>query len=115
MTAARTFPKAVVRHLRAAVGVFSGAVRNTALRRLAVALVGSVGAEGVYAVGIAVFAFERGGAAAVGFVTLGRMLVAGAASPFAAVLGDRLRRERVMLVTDAVRAVTLGGMALAVA
>src|SRR5712692_5152682 len=115
MTAARTFPKAVVRHLRAAVGVFSGAVRNTALRRLAASLVGSGGAEGVYAVGIAVFAFERGGAAAVGLVTLSRMLLAAAASPFASVLGDRLRRERVMLVTDAVRALILGGMALAVA
>ncbi len=113
MSPARTIPAAVAPRLHAAADAFSGAARNTALRRLAVALVGSVGAEGVYAVGIAVFAFERGGAAAVGFVTLGRMLVAGAASPFAAVLGDRLRRERVMLITDAARAATLAGMGLA--
>src|SRR5207253_5515879 len=46
------FPEAVARHLRAAADVFSGAARNAALRRLAFALVGSGGAEGVFAVGI---------------------------------------------------------------
>ena len=95
--------------------VFSGAARSPALRLLAFALVGSGGAEGVYAVGIAVFAFERGGAAAVGLVTLMRMLLAAIASPFAAVLGDRLKRQRVMLATDAARAVILSGMGLAAA
>jgi MFS family permease len=115
VTAAKTLRKAVSRHLRAAAGVFAGAARNAALRTLAFALVGSGGAEGVYAVGIAVFAYERGGAAAVGLVTLWRMLLAAAATPFASVLGDRLRRERVMLVTDAVRTATLAVMGVAVA
>jgi MFS family permease len=62
-----------------------------------------------------VFAYERGGAVAVGVVGLIRMLPAAAVAPFAAYLGDRFRRERFLVVVSAVGAVALAASALAVA
>lgn len=105
--------------LRAQLSESLGALRavfaNPGLRRLELAWVGSVTGEWSYVVALAVFAFDAGGAAAVGLVGLIRFLPAAAVAPFAALLGDRFRRERVMLAADAVRALGLAGAAVAVA
>jgi MFS family permease len=58
-----------------------------------------------------VFAYEAGGATAVGLVALLRFLPSAAVAPFAAVLADRYSRQRVMLAADAIRAVALAGAA----
>jgi MFS family permease len=63
---------------------------------------------------VAVFAYDAGGAAAVGLVALIRVFPAAVIAPFAAVLTDRFRRERVMLFSDLTRALTLVCAALAV-
>ena len=59
----------------------------------------------MYVVGVAVFAYDQGGASAVGIVALIRVLSGAITAPFAAVLTDRFRRERVdaVLPTSAAR------------
>jgi MFS family permease len=93
--------------LRALADVF----RNPGLRRLELAWVGSVTGEWAYVVALAVYAYEAGGATAVGLVALLRFLPSAAVAPFAAVLADRYSRQRVMLTADAIRAVALAGAA----
>ena len=94
---------------------FTALSHNPQLRGLSIALVGSVTAEGLYAVAIAVFAFDAGGAKAVAGLAIARPALAAVASPIASSLGDRFRRERILVTTDFVRAVTLCGMAAAAA
>ena len=91
--------------LRALADVFG----NPGLRRLELAWVGSVTGEWAYVVALAVFAYEAGGATAVGLVGVIRFLPSAVVAPFAAVLADRYPRQRVMLVADVVRAVALAG------
>jgi MFS family permease len=93
--------------LRALADVF----RNPGLRRLELAWVGSVTGEWAYVVALAVYAYEAGGATAVGLVALLRFLPSAAVAPFAAVLADRHSRQRVMLIADAIRAIALAGAA----
>jgi MFS family permease len=93
--------------LRALADVF----RNPGLRRLELAWVGSVTGEWAYVVALAVYAYEAGGATAVGLVALLRFLPSAAVAPFAAVLAERYSRQRVMLTADAIRAVALAGAA----
>jgi MFS family permease len=96
-----------------AVAALGGAFANPLLRRLELGAIGSVTGEGLYALGVAVFAYQSGGATAVGGVFLLQTLVAAAAQPFTAVLGDRYRRERVMLATELARVTTIGALAAA--
>jgi MFS family permease len=91
--------------LRALADVFG----NPGLRRLELAWAGSVTGEWAYVIALAVFAYEAGGATAVGVVGVIRFLPSAAVAPFAAVLADRYARQRVMLVADVVRAVALAG------
>jgi MFS family permease len=98
----------VIGGLRARIGeslvAFKAVFANRDLRRIELALAGSVSGEWAYAIALAVFAFERGGVAAVGVVGLIRFLPSALAAPFAAVLGDRFRRGRVMVASDVLRA-----------
>lgn len=86
---------------------------NPGLRRIELALVGSITGEWAYAIALAVFAFQHGGAAAVGLVGLIRFLPSALAAPFAAVLGDRFPRGRVMVASDVLRALAMVGAAVA--
>jgi MFS family permease len=61
---------------------------------------------------LAVVAFRDGGATAVGFVALARMVPSALASPFLTSFADRLRRERVLATVSAVRALATGSAAL---
>jgi MFS family permease len=70
-------------------------------------------AEWAVTVAVAILAFGHGGAAAVGIVGMTRMLPAALLAPLAAVVVDRYRRERVLVVVALVRTVALGGAALA--
>jgi MFS family permease len=87
---------------------------SPALRRLQVAWLGSIAGEFSYSVALSVYAYRQGGAGAVGLVWLLRTIPAAAGAPFAALLGDRYRRELVMLAANVVRAAATGGTALAI-
>ena len=96
--------------LRAFAAVFA----NDDLRRVELAWSGSVIGQWGYEVALAVFAYRAGGATAVGLVALVRLLPAAIVAPFAALLGDRFRRRRIMVATDLTRVCAMGGAAAAV-
>ncbi len=76
---------------------YSAVCRSRNLRRAQLAWAGAVTAEWAFFVGVGVFAFESGGTLAVGVVGLLRMLPSAVVGPFASALGDRYRRDRVVL------------------
>jgi MFS family permease len=96
--------------LRALAEVF----RNRNLRRLELAWAGSITGSWSYGIALAVFAYQAGGAAAVGLVGLVRILPSAFASPFAALLADRFPRNKVMVIADGVQAAALALSGLAV-
>jgi MFS family permease len=93
---------------------FGGVFRNRALRRLELAWACSIVGAWAYGVAVVVYAFEHGGARAVGVVGLLRWGTAALASPFAAALGDRYDRRLVMVGSDLLRAGLIVGAATAV-
>jgi MFS family permease len=93
---------------------FRDVFANPGLRRLQLAWAGSLLGTWAYGVAVVVFAFEQGGATAVGIVGLARWLAAAVASPFAALLGDRFDRRAVMVASDLARAALVGCAAVAV-
>ena len=86
---------------------FGRVFRNPNIRRIEGAWAASVMAHWSYGIALAVFAYRDGGAAAVGLIGLVRFLPSAIASPFAAVLSDRFRRERVIVTAELTRAVLL--------
>ena len=93
---------------------FGGVLRNEALLRLELAWAFSIVSAWAYGIAVVVYAYEQGGARAVGLVGLLRWGAAAVASPFAAVLGDRRDRRSVMVASDVVRAALIVGAAVAV-
>ena len=93
--------------LRAFAAVFA----NADLRRVELAWGGSVVGQWGYEVALAVFAYRAGGATAVGLVALVRLLPAALVAPFAALLGDRFRRRRIMVAADLARVCALNALA----
>ena len=79
--------------------------RNPGLRRLQLAFGGSIVGDWAYAVAVAVYAYDRGGATAVGVLGVIRYVSLAVVTPFAATLGDRYPRRLVMVASDATRAV----------
>ncbi len=77
--------------------------RKPSLRRVQLAWGTSLLGQVSIAVAIAVYAYEVGGATEVSLVYVVRLVPAAVATPFAAVLGDRFSRARVMLVSNASR------------
>ena len=66
-----------------------------------------------FAIALGVYAFDIGGATAVGVVALVRLLPGVFATPFAGLLGDRHSRRSVILVSALASAIVLGAAALA--
>ena len=91
------------------------AARNENLRRVELAWGAAVGAEWAHFVALGIYAYQEGGAGAVGVAGLVRLLPAAVIAPFAASLGDRFRRERFLLAMALVGAAALAGTAAAVA
>jgi MFS family permease len=83
---------------------------NRALRRLQLAWAGSIIGTWAFAIALAVYAYDHGGASAVGLVVLIRWLPAAFASPFMGILGDRYPRVLVMIGSDLLRAAAFAGM-----
>jgi MFS family permease len=107
-------PTSLRRRLGESLRAFAAVFGNEDLRRLELAWSGSIIGQWGYEVALAVFAYRAGGAAAVGLVALVRLLPAAVVAPFAALLGDRFRRKRIMIAADLARASAMAGAAAAV-
>jgi MFS family permease len=90
------------------------AAANPNIRRLELAWMCSVSGLWMYTIALSVFAYEEGGAAAVGLVGAIRLFPAAIAAPFAAGLGDRFPREKVLFVAGVLRTILMVAAALAV-
>jgi MFS family permease len=105
--------------LRGRLGPSVTALRETMvqpeLRKAQVAFALVWTGEASLTVALGVVAFRDGGASAVGWVALLRMLPAAVASPVLSAYADRLRREHVLAAIAAVRVVTIGAAALVLA
>ena len=88
--------------------------RNADVRRLELAWTASNLSNRASAIAVAVYAYETGGAGAVGVVLFVRLAAAAATSSWLSVLADRRPRRQVLLLSDFVRCVLLGAMALLV-
>jgi MFS family permease len=101
----------VIGRLRARISeslwAFGEVFTNRDLRRLQLAFAGSELGKWLYLIALAVFAYDQGGAAAVGVVALVRTVPAAIGAPFLSLLGDRYERGRVMLVATLVRVLTM--------
>ena len=90
----------------------AGALRsnfaNPQLRRLQLAGVGSVTGQWAYSISVSVYAYEQGGAKAVGVVTLIRTIPAAICAPFLGTLADRLPGVAVMAGSNLGRAAAIG-------
>ena len=101
--------------LRAAGGAFAATWSNTDLRRAQLGFASAWTAEWAFTIGLGVLAFEQGGAAAVGLVSLLRMVPSAVVTPFVTVYADRWRRERLLVAVSVVRACAVGLVAVLVA
>lgn len=102
--------KALADSLNAARVVF----RNRDLARVELSWAGSMAGESLSVVALGVYAYEAGGAAAVGLVGAIQLAPAAVLAPVAALLGDRLRRELVVVGSEVVRAAAMTLAAAAV-
>jgi MFS family permease len=96
-----------------AVRAFAAVASNRGLRRVELSWLGTVCAYWIFIVTLSLYAYEHGGAAAVGLVGLLRVLPSVVAAPVGGVLGDRYPRERVMVAINAARSLTIAGAAIA--
>jgi MFS family permease len=93
---------------------FRDVFANPNLRRIQLAWAGSLIGTWAYGISVIVYAYENGGATAVGIVGMARWFASALASPFFGVLGDRYDRKLVMVVSDLTRAAFIGLAALTV-
>ena len=100
--------------LRDSGAAFVAVVRNPDLRRLEIAWAWSALGNWAYLVAVSVYAYEQGGEKAVGLVFALRLIPAAFIAPFAGMLADRYRRERVLLYTNLVRVVLVAAAAIGV-
>lgn len=96
-------------------GTLAEVFRNPQLRRVELAWGGYYLGEWAQFVALSIYAFENGGAAAVGVLGFIRMGAAAVALPFGGMLTDRYPRQRVLLGTYLARALTLGAISAALA
>lgn len=93
----------------------AGALATASLRRLQIGWAVSAVGGWVFFVALAVYAFDVGGATAVGVAALTRMVPAGLAAPLGGVLADRRSRRDVLLGAIGLRGLILGAIGAAVA
>jgi MFS family permease len=101
-----TVARQVAQSLRAFGEVFA----NPQLRALQLAGIGSTLGIWAYSIGLAVYAYDAGGATAVGLLFFVRWGIAAVAAPWLALLADRRSRQRVMVAADLSRTALLAAM-----
>lgn len=89
--------------------------RNPGLRRVNLALAGSIMGDWAYAVGVSVYAYAQGGATAVGVFGVARYVSMALVTPFTSMLADRYDRKRVMVAADVARVLLVATAALVIA
>ena len=94
----------------AALRAFSKVLANPRVRNVQIAGAGSTLGTWAYAVALPVFAYNAGGARAVGVLFFARFVLAGLAAPALGVLADRWSRQRLMLAADVLRVGIFAGM-----
>ena len=97
--------------MRAVILVF----RNREMRRLQLAWAFSSLSMWAFAIALGVYAFDVGGATAVGIAALVRLLPGALASPFAGLLGDRHSRRSVLIASAISAAAALAAATAAAA
>jgi len=90
---------------------FRAVFANPSLRRVELAAAGSETGKWLYILALSIYAYDHGGATAVGIVALIRTVPAAIGAPFTALLGDRYRRDHVMLGASLARVVAVGATA----
>lgn len=91
-----------------------GVISNPPLRRLELATAATSLGKAAFALTLGVFAFREGGAAAIGLAALVQAVPAAIAAPILGVASDRYPRQRVLLITNVLRALMLSLIAVAV-
>lgn len=81
--------------------------RNPALRRMQLALAGSMIGDWAYSTAVIVWAYGVGGAKAVGVWGAIRFLLMAVTSPLGSALADRLPRKKVLIASDLLRALVV--------
>jgi MFS family permease len=89
--------------LRESKNALAEVFRNPNLRRLNLALAGSVIGDWALSVGAAVYAYTKGGATAVGVVGVVRFVTMALLAPFTSLMADKFDRKAVMIAADAIR------------
>jgi MFS family permease len=104
----------VAKRLGDSLAAISAVFRNKDLRRIEGAWAASNIGAWAYSVAAGVYAYQQGGATAVGVVAAIRMLATALTAPFLSLLADRHSRKLVMIGSDLVRGLALGAAAFAV-
>jgi MFS family permease len=104
----------VLDHLRQSAAAFRGVLANADLRRLQIAFALGIVGHWAYLVAVAVFAYDVGGAGAVGIMVVIRTVPAALIAPFAAVLADRYSRTAVMISSSLGRAALIAAAGICV-
>ncbi|HEX2895413.1 MAG TPA: MFS transporter [Marmoricola sp.] len=89
-------------------GSIRSVFRNPGLRRIELALTGSLIGDWAFATAVTVWAYGVGGVTAVGVWTAVRLTLMALTAPVASMLADRWPRKRVMVSADLVRGVLVG-------
>ncbi len=90
-------------------------LRNPQVRKVQLAFVGSTLGDWAFATAIVVWAYQEGGAAAVGAYQAVRFVSMTVAGPVGGVIADRVSRKTFMIVSDASRAVLVSAAAITLA
>jgi MFS family permease len=102
------------KRLKGTGAAFAAVARNSNLRWLELAWTASIVGHFAFLIAVSVYAYNAGGEKAVGLIFLARLIPAALIAPFAGLLGDRFRRDRVLLVANLTRIVLVGAAATAV-
>ena len=95
-----------IRDARTSIG---SVFRNPSLRRMQLALAGSMIGDWAYSTAVIVWAFGVGGAKAVGVWGAIRFLLMAVTSPLGSSLADRLPRKKILIGSDLLRALVVVG------
>jgi MFS family permease len=101
--------------VRASLRALRAVFASPALRRIQLAWIGSILGGWAYLVALGVYAYDEGGAAAVGVIGLIRLVPAALLAPFTSSLVDRFPRTTVMIVSDLARFGLMLGAAATIA
>ncbi len=99
--------RSVTGDLAGSLGACRSVFANPRLRRLLLGWGSYYMVEWSYTVALSVFAYQKGGVPAVGIVGLLRMLPAALIAPFGSWLGDRFRRDRIVMFIQLARGLAL--------